>query len=65
MGNNAIIHTNMRFPRHHHPIDTPVNLIYQISMQTVYGNGIPIPPNSPATLDIDCDEIRRVIQEFL
>jgi len=34
-------------------------------MQTVYGNGIAIPPSSPATLDIDCDQIRGIIQEFL
>jgi hypothetical protein len=59
-GNDAVIHSNSRI----HPVDTPVNLIYHIPMQTVYGNGIPIPPNSPATLDIDCDEI-RVVQEYL
>ena len=64
-GNRATIHTNMRFLPHHHAIDTPVNLVYHIPMQTVYGNGIPIPPNSPPTLDIDCDVIRDVIQEFL
>jgi len=34
-------------------------------MQTVYGNGVAIPPNSPPTLDIDCDAIRSVVQEFL
>ena len=55
----------MRFPPHHHPINTAVNLVYHIPMQTVYGNGIAIPPNSPATLDIDCDQIRGIIQEFL
>jgi len=62
-GNRATIHTDMRFPPHHHPIDTPVNLVYHIPMQTVYGNGVPIPPTSPPTLDIDCDWIRDVIQE--
>src|SRR5947199_79915 len=64
-GNRATIHTNMRFPPHHHPIGTPVNLVYQIPMQTVYGVGVPIPQNSPATLDIDSDGIRGIIQEFL
>lgn len=64
-GNRALIHNNMQFPPHHHPVNTPVNLIYHIPMQTVYGNGVPIPPNSPATLDIDCDEIRGIIQEYL
>jgi hypothetical protein len=52
-GNRAM--TDMRFLPHHHPIDTPVDLVYNIPMQTVYGNGIAIPPNSPATLDIDID----------
>ena len=55
----------MRLPPHHHSIDTPVNLVYHIPMATVYGNGIAIPPNSPATLDIDCDAIRGVIQEYI
>jgi len=64
-GNRALIQTNMQFPPHYHPINTPVNLIYHIPMQTVYGNGIPIPLHSPASLDIDCDEIRSIIQEFL
>ena len=56
-GNQAMIHSNMHFPPHHHPVNTPVNSVYHIPMQTVYGNGVAIPPNSPATLDIDCDEI--------
>lgn len=64
-GNRATIHSNMRFPPHHHPVNTPTNLVYHIPMQTIYGNGIPTPPNSPATLDIDCDEIRSIIEEFL
>jgi hypothetical protein len=64
-GNRAMIHTNMRFPPHHYPVNTPVNLVYHIPMQTVYGNGIAIPSNSPATLDIDCDQIRDIIREFL
>jgi hypothetical protein len=54
----------MRFPPDHHPITTPVDLTYQIPMQTVYGNGVAIPPNSPAALDIDCDQIRHLIKEF-
>jgi hypothetical protein len=64
-GNRATIHTNLRFPPHHHPVNTPVNLVYHIPIQTVYGNGVAIPPNSPPTLDIDCDAIRSVVQEFL
>lgn len=64
-GDRATIHTNMQFPPHHHPVDTPVNLVYQIPMQTVYGNGVPRPPADPATLDIDCDGIRLLIQELL
>lgn len=55
----------MRLPPHHHNINTPVNLVYHIPMQTVYGPGVAIPPNSPATLDIDCDSIRAIIQEFI
>jgi hypothetical protein len=64
-GNRGVIHTNMRLPPHHHDINTPVNLVYHIPMQTVYGPGVAIPPNSPATLDIDCDAIRAIIQEFI
>jgi hypothetical protein len=60
-GNRGAIHTNMRLPPHHHSINVPVNLIYHIPMATVYGNGIAIPPNSPATLDVDCDGIRGTI----
>jgi len=63
--NRATIHSAMRFPPHHSPINTPINIIYHIPMQTIYRNGIPIPPNSPAHLDIDCDAIRDVAQEFL
>ena len=64
-GNRGVIHTNMRLPPHHHSIDTPVNLVYHIPMATVYGNGITIPPNSPPTLNIDCDAVREVIEEYV
>jgi hypothetical protein len=60
-GDSAVIHSNIRI----YSIDTPVDLIHHIPMQTVYGNGIPIPPNSPDTLEIDHDEIRSLIQEYL
>jgi hypothetical protein len=41
-GNRTTIHSDMQLRPHHHPIDAPVNLVYQIPMDTVYGNGIPI-----------------------
>jgi len=52
----------MPFPPQY-PINTPVNMIYHIPIQTLYGNGVPIPPNSPATLDIDCNGIRGILSK--
>ena len=46
-------------------ITNPVNLVYQIPMATVYGPGIPIPANAPATLDISVEEIRQKIVEVI
>jgi Uma2 family endonuclease len=63
-GNRALIHTSMRLPPHCSSIQTPVNLVYHIPMATVYGPGIAMPPNSPATLDIDCDALRLIVLEF-
>jgi hypothetical protein len=60
-GNGAMIYNNMCFSPHYHPINTSVNLVYHILMQTVYGNGITIPSKSPATLDINCDQIHGII----
>ena len=64
-GNRAVIHTNMRFPPPSSSIQTPVSLIYQVPMATVYGPGVAMPPNSPATLNIDCEAIRLILLEFL
>jgi len=55
-GTGAVIHTVMQWPPNHNSISTPVNHVYQLPMATVYGPGITIPRNHPATLDIDrCD----------
>jgi hypothetical protein len=64
-GNRAYIHSDMRFPPQHSSIENPVDIVYQIPMATVYGPAIATPPNSPLTLDIDCDAIRLIIEEFL
>lgn len=58
----------MEFPPNHHSIYTPVNVVYRIPMKTVYGDGItmpPMPPDSPETLDIDCERIRGIIVELI
>jgi hypothetical protein len=64
-GNRGVIHTNMRFPPQHSSIQNPINVVYQIPMTMVYGPAVAIPPGSPPTLDIDCDSIRAIVQEFL
>jgi Uma2 family endonuclease len=64
-GIGATIHTAMAWPPHHSDLNTPVNLVYSIPMAVVYGTGVPIPPNSPPTLDINVEEIRQVIVEVL
>lgn len=40
---------------------TPVNVVYNLPMATVYGSGIPIPQANVATLDFDTDVERSVI----
>lgn len=64
-GNRGNVHTQMTFPPIHHSTHTPVNIVYHIPLITVYGPGIMLPPNSPQTLNIDCEEIRRIIVEFI
>jgi hypothetical protein len=56
---------DMQFPPNHHSIYNPVNVVYQIPMQTVYGPGIQIPATHAATLDIDCDRIRGRILKYI
>jgi hypothetical protein len=51
----------MAWPPNAWSIATPVNLVYQIPIATVYGPGIPVPANAPATLDINVEEIRQEI----
>jgi len=64
-GDRGIIHSDMEFPPHHFSIQNSVDIIYRIPMTTVYGSDIRIPLNSPNTLDIDCNEIRLIVLEFL
>jgi hypothetical protein len=64
-GNRARIHSDMRFPPHHHPVDMPVNVVLGFLCNQIYRTGITMSPNSPPTLDIDCDTVRLIIQEFL
>jgi len=45
-GNRPTISGTMRFPPHRSLINEPVNTIYHVPMQIVYGNGIDIPSNS-------------------
>jgi hypothetical protein len=51
----------MAWPPNAWPLATPVNTIYQVPMNVVYGPGIPIPANAPGTLDINVEEIRQEI----
>jgi len=60
-GTGCRIHTSMDWPPNAWPLTTPVNVVYQIPMTTVYGPGIQIPTNAPATLDISVEEIRQEI----
>ena len=64
-GTGLLLHTTMSWPPLHSDIATPVNLIYSIPMALIYGPGIAIPQNAPATLDINVDEIRQVIADVL
>lgn len=60
-GTGCHLTSNMAWPPNAWSITNPVNLVYQIPMATVYGPGIPIPANAPATLDISVEEIRQEI----
>ena len=60
-GTGCRIHTSMAWPPNHWPLATPVNTVYHIPMNVVYGPGIPIPENSPPTLDVSIEEIRQTI----
>jgi Uma2 family endonuclease len=60
-GTGCRLTSNMAWPPNAWPIANPVDLVYQIPMTTVYGPGIPIPENAPATLDISVEEIRQEI----
>ena len=60
-GIGARIHSVMSWPPNHHSWDVPVNHIYQIPMDTIYGPGIAQPPDTPAALNIDVDMIRQRI----
>jgi hypothetical protein len=64
-GSRAATHSNMQFPSNHHDINVPINLVYSIPIQSVYGTGVAVPPNSPPMLDVDRDAIRCVIREYL
>src|SRR5277367_246925 len=60
-GRGCRIHASMDWPPNAWSLTTPVNVVYQIPMATVYGPGIQIPVNAPATLDISVEEIRQEI----
>lgn len=64
-GTGATIHTTMPWSSNHHSIHNPVNTIYQIPMNKIYGPGIQLPPNAPNTLDINVDDIRQEILDVL
>ena len=64
-GTGCRLTSNMAWPPNAWSITNPVNLVYQIPIATVYGQGIPIPANAPATLDISVEEIRREIIEVI
>jgi len=55
----------MDWPSDHSKVPMPVNIIYQIPINFVYGPGIQIPAAAPNTLDIDVEQIRRVIAEVI
>ena len=64
-GTGVTLHTAMAWPPEHLSIATPVDIIYNIPMTVIYGPGIPIPPNTPPTLEISVEEIRQRIVEFI
>lgn len=64
-GTGCRIHSTMDWPPDHSKIATPVNTIYQIPIDLVYGPGIQIPTGAPNTLDIHVEHIRREIAEVI
>lgn len=64
-GTGGVLQSQMQFPPHHASFDNPVNVIYSIPSQTVYGPGIALPPNSPLNLIIDCEQVRVAILDAL
>jgi hypothetical protein len=64
-GIGAQIHSVMPFPPDGNNIETPVNHIYQIPRDTVYGPGINVPPGDQATAEINIDHIRELLLEIL
>ena len=62
-GVGAVVHSQMQWVPNHSSFLVPCNIIYQIPMQTVFGQGIAIPPGIPATLDINVEAIRdRIVR---
>jgi hypothetical protein len=60
-GVGALHHTQMHWVPNHTSFLNPVNIIYQIPMQTVYGAGIPVPAGAPPTLPINAELIHQWI----
>jgi hypothetical protein len=60
-GVGAVTHTQMNWVLNHTSYLIGLNLVYQIPMQAVFGPGIPIPPGTPATIDIDVELVRQRI----
>lgn len=57
------LHTQMQWPPNHHDINISTNIVYNISMPTIFGPNIPMPPGLSPTLTIDTDVIRLMILE--
>lgn len=52
-GTGGVLQSQMQFPPNHTSFENPVNVVYSIPIQIVYGSGIALPPNSPLNLVID------------
>jgi len=64
-GSGCQVHSSMGWPPNSSSINTPVNIIYRIPMTMVYGPGIAMPSDAPATLDIDVEEIRQLLEKTI
>jgi hypothetical protein len=60
-GVGAVVHSQMLWVPNHASFLVPTNIVYQIPMQTAFGQGVPVPPGIAATLDIDVEMIRLEI----